>query len=149
MNFDEKFPELGERFQEYLKYKGLKGIEVAKDSKNSASQISNIIKGKIFGTDKIFKILNTFTDLNANWLFTGKGQMLQKNNIEALNSEKTTIKEDLNSSYELLSKQVENVSNLLASKQETIETQKELIISLKAEIQRLNTEIDLSKESKL
>jgi transcriptional regulator with XRE-family HTH domain len=139
MNFEDNFNELGNRFLEYLKYKGLKGKDVAEVSKNSASQISNIIKGKVFGCDKLFKILNNYTDLNANWLFTGNGQMINKPQNNTLNSEKTTFKEDLNTNIELLSKQVENVSNLLASKQETIETQKELINNLKAEIQRLNT----------
>lgn len=95
------------------------------------------------------KILESYSELSAEWLLTGKGQMLKKNKNESLNEEKNTIKEGLNSSIELLNKEIENVSNLLASKQETIETQKELINNLKTEIERLNTEIELTRKSNL
>ncbi|MGQ2108053.1 S24 family peptidase [Ornithobacterium rhinotracheale] len=43
----------------------------------SGSQVSNIKNGKVFGTDKLFKILNTFPDLSAEWLLLGEGEMLK------------------------------------------------------------------------
>ncbi|MCK0200676.1 helix-turn-helix domain-containing protein [Ornithobacterium rhinotracheale] len=43
----------------------------------SGSQVSNIKNGKVFGADKLFKILNTFPDLSAEWLLLGEGEMLK------------------------------------------------------------------------
>ncbi|MBN9312931.1 MAG: hypothetical protein BGO40_02765 [Chryseobacterium sp. 39-10] len=72
----ENFITLGERFAKYLKYKGLGINKTAKIVAMSGSQISNITSGKVFGADKMFIILNTFIDLDANYLFRGKGEMI-------------------------------------------------------------------------
>ena len=72
----ENFITLGERFTKYLKYKGLGINKTAKIVAMSGSQISNITSGKVFGADKMFIILNTFIDLDANYLFRGKGEMI-------------------------------------------------------------------------
>lgn len=146
MNFEENFSELGVRFNEYLKYKGLKGKEVSETSSYSPSQISNIIKGKVFGCDKIFNILNIYNDLNANWLFTGNGSMIKKGSKEYLNIEKNTFKDDLNSTdVELLQKDLETAKATLESQKDMIDLQKDFINKLKEDIQRLNTEIELLK----
>lgn len=71
------FINLGERFGNYLKYKGLGNNKTAEILGFSGSQVSNIVNGKVFGTDKIFKILNVFQDIDANWLFRNEGEMLK------------------------------------------------------------------------
>ncbi len=65
------FSELGRRFSIYLKNKGLGVNETAKILDFSGSQISNITNGRVFGCDKMFKILNEFKDIDANQLFRG------------------------------------------------------------------------------
>ncbi|MCJ1806944.1 MULTISPECIES: helix-turn-helix domain-containing protein [Flavobacterium] len=67
-----EFEDLGVRFNRYLISKGLGVNQIARILELSGSQISNIKNGKVFGADKMFKILNTFTDLDANWLFRGE-----------------------------------------------------------------------------
>lgn len=99
MNFEEKFPELGARFQEYLKYKGFKGKDIAGKTGFSASQISNIIKGKVFGTDKLFNILNIYTDLNADWLFTGNGKITKETPLNSANDKNNSIITELKKHY--------------------------------------------------
>ncbi|WP_258929329.1 helix-turn-helix domain-containing protein [Flavobacterium davisii] len=71
-NMMNEFEDLGIRFNRYLISKGLGVNQIARMLELSGSQISNIKNGKVFGTDKMFKILNTFTDLDANWLFRGE-----------------------------------------------------------------------------
>ncbi|EKT3958110.1 helix-turn-helix transcriptional regulator [Flavobacterium psychrophilum] len=65
------FNELGVRFYKYLRGKNLGINDTARILDLSGSQISNIKNGKVFGTDKMYKILNEFKDLDANWLFRG------------------------------------------------------------------------------
>ncbi|NHN25132.1 helix-turn-helix transcriptional regulator [Flavobacterium jejuense] len=67
----DNFNEVGIRFYKYLKKKGLGVNDTAKILGLSGSQISNVKNGKVFGTDKMYKILNEFKDLDANWLFRG------------------------------------------------------------------------------
>ncbi|MFD2891561.1 helix-turn-helix transcriptional regulator [Flavobacterium chuncheonense] len=67
----DNFNELGIRFYKFLKSRNLGINDTAKLLGLSGSQISNIKNGKVFGTDKMFKILNEFEDLDANWLFRG------------------------------------------------------------------------------
>ncbi|HCY81886.1 MAG TPA: XRE family transcriptional regulator [Xanthomarina gelatinilytica] len=81
------FKEIGFRFKKYLKHNDLGVNEVAKILGFSGSQVSNIINGKNFGSDKMFKILNHFTDLNPDWLFTGDGSMLKTKTKEESNTD--------------------------------------------------------------
>lgn len=67
------------RLDIYLKLKGLNDNKVTVES-----GISNGIIGKArirgaLSQDNISKLLNTYTDLDANWLFTGNGEMLKIN----------------------------------------------------------------------
>ena len=138
MNFEKKFNELGSRFFEYLQYKGLKGKDVAEITGYSGSQISNIVKGKVFGSDKLFNILNIFNDLDSNWLLTGKGQMLRKNKPDVLNNDKSAFNDDLKRyEIELLKKDLENARSSLEDKTVIIKTQQDLINNLKSEIENL------------
>ncbi|WP_130735562.1 helix-turn-helix transcriptional regulator [Flavobacterium sp. J27] len=80
----DNFNELGVRFYKYLKTKGLGVNDTAKLLGLSGSQISNIKNGKVFGTDKMFKILNKFEDLDANWLFRGVSKEIPNVDINHL-----------------------------------------------------------------
>lgn len=65
------------RIKQFIDQKGLniRSFEIAVGFSNGAfaSQLKN---GKTIGVDKLENILNTFPELNANWLLTGKGRML-------------------------------------------------------------------------
>jgi hypothetical protein len=74
------------------------------------------------------KILECYPNLSANWLLTGKGEMLLENANESLIVEKTVFKENLNSKeFKLLKKDLE---------------------TLKADLQKMNEEIGQIKQSK-
>lgn len=87
---NKNFNELGVRFSKYLKAKNIGNNKFAEKIGMSKSQISNIVNGKTFGTDKMFKILNCCPDLNANWLFREEGNMLSK---EIVKTDTTRIQE--------------------------------------------------------
>lgn len=99
-----KFKELGERFHKYMKAKGLKNKDVAKTFNFSGSQVTNIIHGRVFGSDKLFLILNVYKDLNPEWLLTGAGEMLKGKSLE--------VQED--SQYE--SKSLDDKLNMILDK---------------------------------
>ena len=65
------------RIKEFIEYKGLnvRNFEIAVGFSNGAfaSQLKN---QRTIGVDKLENILNTYPEINANWLLTGKGQML-------------------------------------------------------------------------
>lgn len=71
------FEEIGKRFFKFMNHKTLGVNKIAEILDFSGSQVSNIKNGKVFGADKLFKILNTFPDLSAEWLLLGEGEMLK------------------------------------------------------------------------
>ncbi|QXP61669.1 helix-turn-helix transcriptional regulator [Olleya sp. HaHaR_3_96] len=79
-----EFNEVGLRFYKYLKNKGLGVNDTARKLGFSGSQISNIKNGRVFGTDKVYKILNEFKDLDANWLFRGVSNEIPEVDINQL-----------------------------------------------------------------
>lgn len=90
------------------------------------------------GTINYESIISKCKDIDANWLLTGEGQMLKESPTEVLNREKTMFKEDLNShEIEALKKDLETTRATLEDKIEMINTQRDLISSLKSEIELL------------
>lgn len=65
------------RIKQFIDHKGLniRSFEIAVGFSNGAfaSQLKN---QKTIGVDKLENILNTFPEIDANWLLTGKGSML-------------------------------------------------------------------------
>ncbi|MDI6051175.1 hypothetical protein QLS31_15205 [Flavobacterium sp. XS2P24] len=134
------------RIKKYLDFKGVTVSAFEKKLNfSNGSFASQLKKNKTIGVDKLEHILIENSDLDANWLLTGKGQMIKKNRSEPLNSEKTTFKENLNSPEELLQKDLETAKATLESQKDMIDLQKDFINKLKEDIQRLNTEIELLK----
>ena len=66
-----------ERIKEYIDYKkiSIRAFEISCGFSNGsfASQLKN---KKTIGVDKLENILNIYSELNANWVLTGKGEML-------------------------------------------------------------------------
>jgi len=72
---------LTERLQIYMDYKGLNYNQVTVQAGLSVGQIGKAIKtNKGLHSDSIEKILNTYRDLNSEWLLIGSGDMLKREN---------------------------------------------------------------------
>lgn len=65
-----------ERFLEYLNVKALPDQRAEKQCDLSAGTVKNARRGSKLGSDKLVKILGTYTDLSAEWLLRGSGPML-------------------------------------------------------------------------
>ncbi len=78
---------LSERINKALDHSGIKKIELAKRGKLSRATVSDWSSGKIksINGDNLMVVADIL-GVNANWLATGNGQMLENNN----NSEKIT-----------------------------------------------------------
>lgn len=73
------------RIKEYLDFKGITNqkfeIEVGYSNGAFGTQLKN---DKSIGSDKLENILNAYSDINPEWLLTGKGSMLKlESNVKA------------------------------------------------------------------
>lgn len=67
------------RLDKYMNFKGLNDNKITVEAGISNGLIGKARKRGSLSQDNISKILHTYNDLNANWLFTGKGDMLKSN----------------------------------------------------------------------
>ncbi len=73
---------IGKRFKAYLDHKEIGINQAGRDIGTSGAQISNIINGKKWGTDKLLSIINAYQDLSVEYLLLGKGEMLHNPNAQ-------------------------------------------------------------------
>ena len=74
----QKHSEMKERIKEFIEYKGITAGELASNLDVQRSNISHILNGRNKpGAALIEKLLLVFPDLNARWLLTGAGGMLE------------------------------------------------------------------------
>lgn len=91
-----------ERFIKYMDFKGLNDNRVTVDCGLSVGLIGKARKGASdLGRNTIEKILRVYTDLNRDWLLTGKGNMLKEESVST-NSENTNQQSDDMTVQELL-----------------------------------------------
>ena len=87
------------RLQSFIKYLGLNNTRFADEINVQRSGISHILSGRNKpGLDFIYKIFNTYPDLNPDWLIMGRGKMLKGEIIsstEAVEPDKPTIEENI------------------------------------------------------
>ena len=69
-----------QRLLEFIKREGLSQSRFEKAVGLSNGYVNNISKG--IGADKLQRITEKFPYLNAEWLLTGKGEMLKANTIQ-------------------------------------------------------------------
>jgi hypothetical protein len=73
------------RIKEYIDFKGVTNqkfeIEIGYSNGAFGSQLKN---NKSIGSDKLENILTTYSDLDGNWLLTGKGSMLKSDNAPVI-----------------------------------------------------------------
>lgn len=80
-----------ERIQEFIDYKGITPGELASSLDVQRSNISHILNGRNKpGAALIEKLLLVFPDLNARWLLTGEGTMLDNSAYVSTNATKET-----------------------------------------------------------
>ena len=67
-----------DRIKQYIEYKGIPAGELALKLDVQRSNISHILNGRNKpGAAFIEKLLLVFPDINARWLLTGKGEMIE------------------------------------------------------------------------
>lgn len=95
-----------ERLDKFMIYKQLNDNKISIEAGISNGLIG---KGRVRGAisqDNISKILNTYTDLDANWLLTGRGEMLRSESADQsidckeLEQQLNTVKAELKAAYE-------------------------------------------------
>lgn len=87
---------INERFGEILKYKKISIKEAALALGKTDVYIRKILRpGESFGIEPVIAILNSFPDVNGDWMLTGRGEMLKNisGNSEALNIQIPTVPE--------------------------------------------------------
>lgn len=67
-----------DRLDEYMVFKNLNDNRLTLDTGLSNGIIGKARKRGALSQDNIAKILTTYRDLDANWLFTGEGEMLKQ-----------------------------------------------------------------------
>lgn len=144
---DKNYTNIKERVIFYAKANGSSIEKFLKSIGMTYGSFKGKAKTGALNSDAIAKIYTMHPDISLEWLLIGEGQMIKENKKESLNSDSTTFKEDLNSNeLELLKKDLETTRNTLEDKIQMIHVQKDLVNSLKAEIQRLNIELELLKK---
>lgn len=83
-----------ERIKQYMDYKSISAGELSTRLNVQRSNISHILNGRNKpGASFIEKFLVSYPDLNARWLFTGEGEMLNKDNTSPNSNE--SIKDEV------------------------------------------------------
>ncbi|MBN2777922.1 MAG: helix-turn-helix transcriptional regulator [Bacteroidales bacterium] len=78
-----------ERIQEYMDIKSINAGELATILEVQRSNISHILNGRNKPSAALIeKMLHVFPDLNARWLLTGEGSMLDSTNLADIDSKK-------------------------------------------------------------
>ena len=101
--------EFRERLQQVLNHYGLSAYRMAKDTGTSSANLSNLLSGRFKPSfEFLSKVLNTYPEINGNWLVTGRGHMFTDPAIHRLDlSERDPeILESKNSIIELQSKTI-------------------------------------------
>ena len=79
-----------ERIQQFIDTKGISAGELATLLEVQRSNISHILNGRNKpGASLLEKMLTVFPDLNARWLLTGEGNMMEKNVFSESNTPET------------------------------------------------------------
>lgn len=127
------------RLDKYLKYKGLNDNKMTIETGLSNGLIGKARKRGALSQENISKILQKYTELDANWLLTGDGFMLKseyKGLFEDKNDNDFKTIEFIKSKDEFDSKDL-----LIQSYLQNIETQKKLIDKLEEENRTLKEEL--------
>lgn len=80
-----------DRIKEYIDSKGISISAFEKSIGMSNASFGKSLKNKgAIGSDKLENILNIYSDINPDWLLTGRGEMLKDTQLQVLHQPKTT-----------------------------------------------------------
>lgn len=80
-----------DRLDEYMVFKRLNDNKLTLDCRLSNGIIGKARKRGALSQENIAKILTTYRDLDANWLFTGEGEMLKQKDQTSSHTQKDSI----------------------------------------------------------
>ena len=75
------------RLDKYMNYKGLNDNKLSSETGIANGLIGKARKRGSLSGKNISKLINTYQDLSADWLFTGQGSMLKDNRQEPLSED--------------------------------------------------------------
>jgi hypothetical protein len=112
------------RLSTFIKFLGMNNYSFELAAGLSKNVIQKpMLSGTSFTLPTLLKIAETFPELNLNWLLSGTGDMLQKNEL----TERNTLLPKYKSIAELEQKFVELQGSLIVCMQENIELRKPLV----------------------
>lgn len=126
---------INERLHYFLKFSKLSQVEVAEKLNISTSRLANWLAKSSISMYNLSEILELFENLNARWLLTGQGQMINEPGAipELVEEPKATYK---NNCCELCAQKDRQIEGLLADKEE-----------LKRDKEWLKSQIEAKKEA--
>ncbi|MFJ1491509.1 hypothetical protein [Capnocytophaga canis] len=131
-----------ERLDNFMIFKGLNDNKMTIETGISNGLIGKARKkGGGISLENISKILNTYSELSAEWLITGKGEMLKKESAIAQNGTNNIVQNGNKSKAKIISTE-ENVCFLrekIALLEEKEALYKDKITYLTQEIERLKS----------
>jgi transcriptional regulator with XRE-family HTH domain len=118
------FKEIGKRFKLIKEHFSLSNQEFGEICGVSYTAIGNIINGTTKDPSvSLFVKISSKLEINLNWMITGKGEMIEKEEDKPLSTENLeTIK--------YLKQEIENLKLIIESKQNEIETFKKIVALL-------------------
>lgn len=100
------------RLDNYMKFKGLNDNKLTVETGISNGLIGKARKRGALSQDNISKILHKYSDLDANWLFTGEGSMEKSLSNKEVVQDHINYKELAEARLELIEMLKEKVSKL-------------------------------------
>jgi len=130
---------ISDRFVLFLREKKISQKKFCAATGFAEKNLSNFINGTVKSPriNIITALVKHFPELNLNWLLLGKGQMLHNTNAPTLPHQKSTPADE-----DQIVDQMEHddlIKELIANKNQLINSQEKRIELLEAEIQRLKT----------
>jgi transcriptional regulator with XRE-family HTH domain len=112
-----------DRIKQYMDYKSISAGELSSLIDVQRSNISHILNGRNKpGASFIEKLLLSFPDLNARWLFTGEGDMVEKGGeLSSLSQHDGKNEDSINSSAQEAREPVAKNNNLITNIDKPIE----------------------------
>ena len=102
---------INERFAEILKTKNISVKDAASLIGKSDVYVRKLMRaGESFGIEPVLLILNSFEDVNADWLLHGKGDMFKSSTANDVSSATENISDRLLSIIESQQRTIENLS---------------------------------------
>ncbi len=126
-NADNKpYPAILQRLQRFMDHMGLSAYQINKDAGLAKGLITNAIsKGLGLTSGTLEALLNTYPQLDANWLITGRGDMLLQNDA---GSSRQTSQNHIQDLQQLQDSCVELVRQIQAMKQRHEAEQADLLL---------------------